>query len=83
MKRFSLISAILLVWLFACKQAETGLTVAFYNTENLFDTEDDPHKNDNDFLPASDKKWTDERYRKKLNDIARVLSEIDTVSFPY
>jgi len=26
-------------------------TVAFYNLENLFDTEDDPHTLDDSFLP--------------------------------
>ncbi len=82
MKRFSLILAILLFGVFACKQSEPSLTVAFYNTENLFDTEDDPYKNDNEFLPGSKKKWTDERYRKKLDDIARVISEIDTTDLP-
>ncbi len=82
MKRFLLIFALLLTGLFACKQVETGMTVAFYNTENLFDTEDDPHKDDNEFLPGSEKKWTEERYRKKLNDIARVFSEIDTINLP-
>lgn len=82
MKRFLLIFALLLTGLFACKQVETGLTVAFYNTENLFDTEDDPHKNDNEFLPDSEKQWTPERYRKKLDDIARVLYEIDTLGLP-
>lgn len=82
MKRNLLIFAVVLIWLVACKQTETALTVAFYNTENLFDTMDDPHKNDNEFLPESDKKWTLERYQKKLDDIARVLSEIDSLSLP-
>ncbi|MDX9881151.1 MAG: endonuclease/exonuclease/phosphatase family protein [Prolixibacteraceae bacterium] len=82
MKRFALIFAILFVALSACKHAGTGLTVAFYNTENLFDTEDDPHKNDNEFLPGSEKKWTAERYQKKLNDIARVIYGIDSLKLP-
>ena len=29
------------------------ITVVSYNVENLFDTEDDPHKNDNEFLPRN------------------------------
>ena len=82
MKRFVLIFVLPLIVFFACKNVETGLTVAFYNTENLFDTEDDPHKNDNEFLPGSEKQWTTERYQKKLNDIARVFSEIDTLNLP-
>jgi predicted extracellular nuclease len=50
-------------------------TVVFYNVENLFDTYDDPVTNDNEFLPESKKEWTQERYLRKLQDLAAVLSE--------
>jgi endonuclease/exonuclease/phosphatase family metal-dependent hydrolase len=46
----------------------------FYNVENLFDTEDDKHKNDNEFLPDGKRNWTLGRYQNKLNNIARVIS---------
>jgi predicted extracellular nuclease len=59
-----------------------NLTVAFYNVENLFDTVDDPHKNDNEFLPGSKKKWTETRYTKKLEDLAKVLSSINKNELP-
>ncbi|WP_163707800.1 endonuclease/exonuclease/phosphatase family protein [Mangrovibacterium lignilyticum] len=58
------------------------LTVVSYNVENLFDTIDDPHTRDNEFLPEGDKKWTSERYEKKLNDIARVLTAINPDDLP-
>ena len=82
MNRRILIFAVVILFLGGCKSEKSALSVAFYNTENLFDTIDDPHKNDNEFLPGSEKKWTTERYQKKLDDIARVISEIDTVSGP-
>lgn len=82
MKQIIWLLLIFIASLGACKQSEKALTVAFYNTENLFDIEDDPHINDNEFLPNSEKKWDMQRYQKKLNDLARVLSEIDTVSLP-
>lgn len=44
-----------------------------YNVENLFDTIDNPHKNDDEFVPTSDRKWNSYRYRKKLRDIAKVI----------
>ena len=53
------------------------LTVAFYNVENLFDTKDDPNTDDNEFLPTAAKKWDDEKYNKKLNDLYKVLAAID------
>ena len=51
-------------------------TIAFYNIENLFDTEDDEFTNDDDFLPHSAKKWTEKRYSNKLRKIASVISTI-------
>lgn len=59
-----------------------NMTVVFYNVENLFDTEDDPRTNDNEFLPDSEKKWTAERYQKKLEDISTVLSSVNTIELP-
>lgn len=53
-------------------------TIAFYNVENLFDTEDDPENSgDNEFLPSSSKAWTPERYEKKLNNIAAVVQGLN------
>ncbi|MEI6683927.1 MAG: endonuclease [Bacteroidota bacterium] len=56
--------------------------VAFYNTENLFDTIHDLNKNDNDFLPDAKVPWTSQRYNHKLQNIARVLVAIDSVNLP-
>jgi len=53
-------------------------TVAFYNLENLFDTFDDKFTYDNDFLPKSERQWTQKRYRKKLNKLGKVISRIGT-----
>ena len=51
-------------------------TIAFYNLENLFDLTDDPHTNDNDFLPTSKKKWTPKRYDNKLRKLGYAISNI-------
>lgn len=56
--------------------------IAFYNTENIFDTIDDPNKSDEDFLPDSKVAWTSERYDHKLSNIARALVSIDSVNLP-
>jgi predicted extracellular nuclease len=53
--------------------------VAFYNVENLFDTVDDPATPDEEFLPESKKKWTQERYQRKLDHLARV---VEGMGFP-
>ena len=50
--------------------------VMFYNVENLFDTDDDPHKRDNDFLPEGSMRWTPNRYYSHLRKTAQVISAI-------
>ncbi|GAA3558205.1 endonuclease/exonuclease/phosphatase family protein [Snuella lapsa] len=51
-------------------------TIAFYNLENLFDLADDPHTNDNDFLPRSAKQWTPKRYTNKLRKLGFAINNI-------
>jgi predicted extracellular nuclease len=53
------------------------LHIAFYNQENLFDTIDDPRKNDNEFLPSSKKEWNTEKYTNKLNHMAKVIASLN------
>ena len=57
-------------------------TVLSYNVENLFDTINAPKIPDEEFLPVSEKKWTSERYQKKLNDLAKVISEVNPLETP-
>ncbi|WP_296381880.1 endonuclease [Winogradskyella sp.] len=54
----------------------TPYTIAFYNIENLFDIENDPQTNDDDFLPTSAKRWTSKRYQNKLRKLGSVISKI-------
>ena len=63
-------------------QLPKSLIAAFYNVENLFDTMDDPAKNDEDFLPGSSLKWTDYRYSKKLENIAKSIASIQPDQLP-
>jgi hypothetical protein len=51
-------------------------TIAFYNVENLFDTINDPNKFD-EASPIMELKFDrEEIYKKKLKNMARVISEI-------
>lgn len=50
--------------------------IAFYNVENLFDLEDDPKVDDDDFLPKGKQKWTRERYQTKLKKLAEVIAKM-------
>ncbi|MCB0754714.1 MAG: endonuclease/exonuclease/phosphatase family protein [Flavobacteriales bacterium] len=59
-----------------------AVEVVFYNVENLFDTVEDTTVWDDEFLPDSAKDWTQERYQKKLTDLAKVLTEISEDDLP-
>ncbi|MBW8326294.1 MAG: endonuclease/exonuclease/phosphatase family protein [Prolixibacteraceae bacterium] len=77
---------ILAIAISSCTSAKKTLrneyTVISYNVENLFDTVDDPKIPDEEFLPTSEKKWDSERYQKKLNDLVRVITEINPKELP-
>ena len=55
----------------ACSQ--TKRSIAFYNVENLFDTQDDPTIDDEEFLPTAEREWNNERYNEKLKHINEVF----------
>lgn len=74
-------SAALLLLLALTVSAQTT-TVMFYNVENLFDTVDDPDKNDDDFLPTGYKRWNDKKYWVKLNNLSKVIVAADTQNAP-
>lgn len=78
MKRIILLLSICLsaVAVFAQQKDRDLYSIAFYNVENLFDTIHDAGKNDAEFLPTGSYQWTSEKYKAKLHNIAKVLSEL-------
>ena len=50
--------------------------IGFYNVENLFDLKDEKDKWDDEFTPTGKKKWTNDRYQKKLADLSKVVEEM-------
>lgn len=63
---------------------KTGNTfnIMFYNVENLFDTEDDPKINDEEFTPTALIPWTPERFQVKISHLAKVIKAINAPEFP-
>jgi hypothetical protein len=53
-------------------------TIAFYNLENLFDTEDDPNTFDDDFTPKGPKRWSLKRYKRKIKKMGSVIAQLGT-----
>ncbi len=50
--------------------------IGFYNLENLFDTYHDEGKNDYEYLPDGSNQWTETKYQKKQENMARVIAEM-------
>jgi len=61
---------------------EGAWAIGFYNVENLFDTQDDPHTFDEDFTPKGKMQWNNERYQTKLSNLATVISQMASGSAP-
>jgi hypothetical protein len=77
MRHTFIICALLLPAL--CMKAQPSVkdgVIAFYNLENLFDTIDTPNVLDEEFTPGGLNKWTGEKYREKLNNLAMAISRI-------
>ncbi len=56
--------------------------VMSYNVENLFDCRHDTLKNDYEFMPDAVRHWTYDKYKKKLDNIARVITAVGEWSSP-
>ena len=76
MKRILVIFAALVLLASGAQAHEKGsknYVIGFYNLENLFDTYNDPAKNDEEFLPDGKNQWTEVKYQKKLQNMAKVI----------
>jgi hypothetical protein len=78
----TLLSILLLTITSATAQKKYQIhTVAFYNFENLFDTINGPN-NDEEYLPNGAQNWTGKKYKKKLDNLSKVLTDIGTGENP-
>jgi len=60
----------------------TPVAIGFWNIENLYDTINDPLKNDEEFLPDGKNKWNGEKYKTKIERLSDVISQLATESTP-
>ncbi len=86
MKLKNLVALLFVIGMFQANtifaQKYDTLVVAFYNQENLFDVKDDPENDDSEFLPSSKKEWTEERFEKKIFNMARVIRSMNNSNGP-
>ena len=84
MKNIVILTALFFITLqslYSQKNVKSFLVVS-YNVENLFDTINSPQFADDEFTPSGIKAWTYDRYKKKLNDLARVVLSIPGKELP-
>jgi endonuclease/exonuclease/phosphatase family metal-dependent hydrolase len=82
MKRYLIVFAVALLAIQGSAQQFKIAAIAFYNVENLFDTENDPKIRDDEFTPEGEKRWTEDKYQEKLDNLAKVISEMATEKTP-
>ncbi len=80
MKRQLYLLALLLMvltpWWAQAGNKNRSHVIGFYNLENLFDTYHDDGKNDYEYLPDGANNWTEAKYAKKLQNMAKVIAEM-------
>lgn len=77
MKKSAIVIIFLTIMSNSFSQNKTTVgAIAFYNVENFFDTIDDPEKKDEEYTPNGEKQWTLEKYNKKKENLAKVLSSM-------
>jgi predicted extracellular nuclease len=86
MKKIFTTSLILLLHVFFVQCSTETKTQTFYvanwNVENLFDTTDDPNKNDEEFTPEGNREWTEERLNNKFKNLASVIKYMNSGNSP-
>jgi hypothetical protein len=60
----------------------TPVAIGFWNVENFYDTLNDPLKEDEEFLPEGTYRWDGNRYKKKLEHISDVVSQLGIDASP-
>src|SRR5690606_28950000 len=64
------------------QQKNTQHSVLFYNVENLFDTQNDPQSEDDNFTPEGELHWTNKRLSEKLLHISKVILSASEWNIP-
>lgn len=77
----------LLMCAFICKKSKPkfnlkSYSVAFYNIDNLYDIINDANHDDDEFTANGSYKWTKKRYQNKLDNMAKVISQIANGNAP-
>lgn len=73
-KRLTTLLLTLQVFVVSAQENYRFFTVAWWNVENLFDTRDDPHTNDDEFTPTGERHWTRKKFDAKLQGLFKTIT---------
>ena len=59
-------------------QEKNLIAVGFYNLENFYDTLNDPNTDDDEFTPNGANSYTPEVFKKKIENLSDVISQMGT-----
>lgn len=82
MQRFTAIFVLLMLFSPLTTKAQEGLRIIEWNTENFFDCNDNPLKDDDAFLPTSPRRWTLTRYRQKITNVTKAIMAMSKAGRP-
>ena len=71
------IMTLITILLIGCDKSNNTINVGFWNVENLFDLENDPLRNDDEFSFGGQKLVTQEILDMKLDHLAEVISDLN------
>ena len=77
MDKFTIYLPLIILVLLNILKSEESLSIGFWNAENLFDLEDDPNKNDNEFAIGGRKNVNQEIYDLKIKNCSEVLFDLN------
>lgn len=76
-RRMFLVSVLAVFWATSVFCASNAVVIASWNVENFFDTEDDPdNEGDDGFTPRGWMRWTEARYRMKLDHLSDIIAQM-------
>ncbi len=85
-RKFTVTCLLLLLYIGAglqLPQKQKTCRIAFYNTENFFDTKDDSLTADEEFTPDGARHWTSKRYHTKLENTYKTILAMGTLNPPH
>ena len=75
--KYIFIIALLIIFIVGFDKSNDSIKIGFWNVENLFDLENDPLKNDDEFSLNGDKMVTQEILDMKLDHMVEVISDLN------